>query len=222
MTITKTSPVYILGFMILICTVFGTGISSVHYATLDMLRKNEKLHKNRSICRVFNLSVTGYSADAFQKAIDDSIVHEQITYQRRTWDIYRSKDTGNIGFVFSGTGFWDRISGVIVFSADLSKVVNIQFLDQKETPGLGARIEEGWFTDQFKGISIAWDQPVEKRIIVGQSPIPTAKNRVDAITGATQTSLALMKFLNSELEAFKKAMKEWKEKTMLEMPSPWE
>ncbi|MBI5678667.1 MAG: FMN-binding protein [Planctomycetes bacterium] len=219
---TKTSPAYILGFMILICAVFGTGISSVHYATLDMLRKNEKLHKNRSICSVFNLSVAGPSADAFQKAIDDNIGYEQIAYQGRTWDVYKQKDTGNIGFVFSGTGFWDRITGIMVLAPDMSKVMNIQFLDQKETPGLGARIEEGWFVDQFKGVPIAWDQPVDKRIIVGQSPIPAAKNRVDAITGATQTSLALMRFLNSELETFRKAIKEWREKTMLEMPSSWE
>jgi len=217
----KTSPAYILGFMITICTVFGTGIASVHYATLDMLIKNEKLHKNRTICRVFNLPVTVASADAFQKAIDDNISYEQIAYQGRTWDVYEQKDTSNIGFVFSGTGFWDRITGVIVISPDLSKVMNIQFLDQKETPGLGARIEEGWFTDQFKDVPIAWEQPADKRIIVGQAPIPTAKNRVDAITGATQTSLALMRFLNSELETFRKAMKEQKEKTMFEIPSPW-
>ena len=217
----KTSPAYILGFMITICTVFGTGIASVHYATLDMLIKNEKLHKNRTICRVFNLPVTGSSADAFQKAIDDNISYEQIAYQGRTWDVYRQKDTGDIGFVLSGTGFWDRITGIMVLSPDLSTVMNIQFLDQKETPGLGARIEEGWFTDQFKGVLIAWEQPADKRIIVGPAPIPTAKNRVDAITGATQTSLALMRFLNSELETFRKAMKEQKEKTMLEIPSPW-
>ncbi|MBI2472448.1 MAG: FMN-binding protein [Planctomycetes bacterium] len=219
---TKTSPAYILGFMILVCTVFGAGISSVHYATLDMLRKNEKLHKNRSICRVFDLSVTGASADAFQKAIDDSISYEQITYQGRTWDVYKQKDTGAIGFVFSGTGFWDRITGIMVLSPDMSKVVSIRFLDQKETPGLGARIEEGWFIDQFKGVLVAWDQPVDKRIIVGPAPNPNAKNRVDAITGATQTSLALMRFLNSELESFRKAIKERGEKTMLEIPSPWE
>lgn len=187
-----------------------------------MLRKNEKLHRNRSICRVFNLPVARASADAFQKAIDDDISYEQIVSQGRTWDVYKQMDTGNIGFVFSGTGFWDRITGILVLSPDLSEIVNIQFLDQKETPGLGARIEEGWFIDQFKGVLISWDKPVDKRIIVGPAPDPKAKNRVDAITGATQTSLALMKFLNSELESFRKVMKEQKEKTMIEPPLPWE
>ena len=171
----KTSPAYILGFMIAICTVFGTGIASVHYATLDMLKKNEKLHKNRSICRVFNLSVVGVSADAFQKAIDDNITYEQITYQGRTWDVYKQRNTGNIGFVFSGTGFWDRITryyGTFTGSVESDEY---PISRPKETPGLGARIEEGWFVDQFKGVPIAWDQPVDKRIIVGQAPNPNAK-----------------------------------------------
>ena len=83
-------------------------------------------------------------------------------------------------------------------------MINIQFLEQKETPGLGARIEEPWFTDQFKGLTIAWDKPVEERVIIGASADPKAKNRVDAITGASQTSLALMKSLNRELERFRK------------------
>ena len=38
------------------------------------------------------------------------------------------------------------------------------------------------------------------RIVVGASPDPNAKNRVDGITGATQTSMALMNFMNQELE----------------------
>jgi Na+-transporting NADH:ubiquinone oxidoreductase subunit C len=79
-------------------------------------------------------------------------------------------------------------------------MVNIQFFDHKETPGLGARIEENWFTSQFKGLKIAWNKPEKERVIVGPSPDPNAANRVDAITGATQTSTALMRFLNQELE----------------------
>lgn len=219
---TKTSPAYILIFMLILCTVFGTAISSVHYTTLGMLKKNEKLQKNRIICRAFNLPVSGVSADALQNAIDHNISYEQITYQGRSWDTFKQNSTGNIGFIFSGTGFWDHITGIMVLSPDLSKSMAIQFLDQKETPGLGARIEEGWFTDQFKGVPIAWDQPVDKRIIIGPSPIPNAKNRVDAITGATQTSLALMKFLNSELESFRAARREGQGKKFDVLFPSWE
>jgi Na+-transporting NADH:ubiquinone oxidoreductase subunit C len=87
-----------------------------------------------------------------------------------------------------------------VLTADLNEIVNIQFFDHKETPGLGARIEENWFTSQFQGLPIAWEKPEGERVIIGPSPDPNAKNRVDAITGATQTTTALMRFLNQELE----------------------
>ena len=44
-----------------------------------------------------------------------------------------------------------------------------------------------------------WDGPADARLIVGPAPNPQAANRVDGITGATQTSMALARFLNSEL-----------------------
>jgi Na+-transporting NADH:ubiquinone oxidoreductase subunit C len=84
-------------------------------------------------------------------------------------------------------------------------MVNIQFLEHQETPGLGARIEEPWFTDQFKGLEIGWNELPARRVIIGGVADPTTKNRVDAITGASQTSIALMKSLNAELESFRKA-----------------
>ena len=76
-------------------------------------------------------------------------------------------------------------------------------LEQKETPGLGARIEEPWFTDQFKGLALAWNDPQGQRVLVGANPAPNAANEVDAITGATQTSMALMRFFNEELDAIR-------------------
>jgi Na+-transporting NADH:ubiquinone oxidoreductase subunit C len=100
-------------------------------------------------------------------------------------------------------GVWDVIEGIVVLTPDLSRIVNITFLEHKETPGLGARIEEKWFTDQFRGISIAWEEEPDKRIVIGPSKDLDATNRVDAITGASQTSLALNKLLNSELEHFR-------------------
>ena len=194
----KKSPVYVLSFMAAICLVFGTGIAIVNYATQGLLAKNAVLHRNRVLCRAFDLPVDGTSADAYQQAVDQHLVAEEQDGRA----VYRRTTPGHesLGFEFGGMGFWDRIEGVIVLSPDLQTVRNIQFLDQKETPGLGARIEESWFTDQFKGLQIDWDNPRGDRLVVGASPDPDPKNRVDAITGATQTSMALGRFLNDELD----------------------
>ena len=199
----KKSPAYVLSFMAAICLVFGTGIAVVNYATQRLLSQNAALHRNRVLCRAFMLDVAGTSAEAYQQAVDAGIRTDDVGGRR----LYRCVAPGkeSLGFVAGGMGFWDRIECVVVVSPDLQKILNVQFLDQKETPGLGARIEEPTFTDQFKGLELAWSDPQGQRILVGTSPSANAPNEVDAITGATQTSMALMRFLNEELDAFRAA-----------------
>ena len=199
----KKSPAYVLSFMAAICLVFGAGISGVNYATQGLLAKNAAMHRNRVLCRAFQLEVAGSSAEAYQQAVDASIQSSDAGGR----EIYTCTAPGkeSVGFVAGGMGFWDRIEAVVVLSPDLQRVLNIQFLEQKETPGLGARIEEPWFTDQFKGLALAWDDPQGQRVLVGANPAPNAANEVDAITGATQTSMALMRFFNEELDAFRAA-----------------
>ena len=193
----KKSPAYVLSFMAAICLVFGAGISGVNYATQGLLAKNAAMHRNRVLCRAFQLEVAGSSAEAYQQAVDASIQSSDAGGR----EIYTCSAPGkeSVGFVAGGMGFWDRIEAVVVLSPDLQRVLNIQFLDQKETPGLGARIEEPWFTDQFKDLQVAWNAAPDQRVLVGTSPADNAPNEVDAITGATQTSMALMRFLNDEL-----------------------
>ncbi|MBD3392703.1 MAG: FMN-binding protein [Chitinivibrionales bacterium] len=201
----KSSPAYILTFTLIICAVFGTAVSLVHHGTRGMLEKNKKLHRNRVIARAFELDVPGESAAAYARALENAIQRDTLVHKERAFRTFTHTGQNHIGFVFSGMGFWDAITGILVLTGDLERVVNIQFLEQKETPGLGARIEEPWFTRQFKGLRIDWDALPAERIIVGPSPDPDAQNRVDAITGATQTSIALMRILNEELDTFRKA-----------------
>ncbi len=197
---------YVLGFTLAVCVFFGTAVAAVHYSTLEMLRKNEALHRNRLICRAFLLDVEGERPEAYEEAIRKHIVITKVLDGATQRTVYRRTDPGKeaVGFDFGGMGFWDRINGIVVLTPDLGQIVNIQFFDHKETPGLGARIEEQWFTDQFKGLPVDWEKEKDKRVLIGPSPDPDARNRVDAITGATQTSMALMTFLNAELDRIRK------------------
>ena len=194
----KQSPAYVLAFMAAICLVFGAGIAGVNYATQGLLAKNAAMHRNRILCRAFQLDVAGASAEAYQQAVDAALQSSDASGRL----LYTCSAPGkeSVGFVAGGMGFWDRIEAVVVLAPDLQRILNIQFLDQKETPGLGARIEEPWFTDQFKGLQVAWSAAKDQRVLVGTSPADNAPNEVDAITGATQTSMALMRFLNEELD----------------------
>ncbi len=201
----KKSPVYVMGFMVVVAAVFGLGVALVHNLTLPTMKRNEQLHRNRSIVSAFDLPVAGRSAQDYEKAVSAAIREQTISHNGKQWTVFVKTDgSGSIGFIFEGIGFWDMISGIMVLSPDLTTIQNIQFLGQKETPGLGARIEEKAFTDRFRGKTISWDNKPEQRFIIGSYP-PDAPNRVDAITGATQTSLALMKTLNTSLGQFREA-----------------
>ena len=198
----KKSPAYVLFFMAAICLVFGTSIAVVNYATLGLLEKNKALHENSVLCRAFQIDVAGHAAEDYEQAVAANLVETTLGTGAQQRRMFKRTTPGHesVGFLVGGMGFWDRIETLIVLTPDLKRILNVQFMDQKETPGLGARIEERWFTDQFQGLQVAWDAPVAGRVIVGAASDPNARNRVDGITGATQTSMALMNFLNQELE----------------------
>jgi Na+-transporting NADH:ubiquinone oxidoreductase subunit C len=198
----KKDPKYILFFIVLISLVFGVAISTVHYVTLPMLKKNEALHKNRIIAKAFLLEVEGNSPEAYEQAIKKYITVDSLNIKGRNVELFHHKENNNMGFVFYGLGFWEPISGVVVMDQSLSKIIHLKILEQKETPGLGARIEEEWFTDQFKGLPIKWHD--KQKIIIGATSNADKSNVVEAITGASQTSDALMNMLNENLTAFKK------------------
>ncbi len=122
------------------------------------------------------------------------------------------KDGQVMGYALpvTGIGFWSRIDGYLAVTPDLSKVIGIVFVSHQETPGLGGRITEPRWRKQFEGLDIAPPGGGGKYIYVGGDK-PEAKDspkygrHVDAITGATGTSTAVERFMNRDIEAFRRA-----------------
>ena len=75
----------------------------------------------------------------------------------------------------------------------LDKIIGLEFISQEETPGLGGRIDELEFKEQFRDIIINDDGT--NYIIYN----PASGGNVDAISGATLTSQAVADFLNKDL-----------------------
>jgi len=95
---------------------------------------------------------------------------------------------------------------MVAVGPEASKILGIAFHKHTETPGLGARMTEAWFTNQFKGLPL---YPIEgeKRIFyLKTAGTEKAHNELDAITGATGTSRAVEAFLNKELDHFLKEL----------------
>src|SRR6056297_4047572 len=124
----KDSSIYIFIFIILISVVFGLAISAVHFYTLPMMQKNETLHRNRIIAQAFLLEVKESTPEAFQRAITEEIKIDTIQVENESMVVLNHKSTGKIGFVFDGMGFWEPISGVVVFDSDMENIINLKIL----------------------------------------------------------------------------------------------
>lgn len=99
-----------------------------------------------------------------------------------------------------GPGFWAPIKGVIGIAADQRTITGISFYEQNETPGLGGEIVTAQFRDQFIGKVI----PETGTPLEILSPTATLDdNAVHAVTGATQTSNRLGRFMNEQLAVWR-------------------
>ena len=117
-------------------------------------------------------------------------------------------------FPIMGVGFWARIDGYLAVTPDAGKIIGIAFTKHQETPGLGGRISEPAWRDKFsrpgKELNITPPRAGGQYVYIGgeeagSSISPRANRRVDAITGATGTSIAVEAFLNKNIAQFRRA-----------------
>ena len=90
----------------------------------------------------------------------------------------------------AGPGFQDTIKLLYGLDAAGEKVIGLYVLESRETPGLGDRIyKDPKFVAEFAALAV---EPAIK-LVKGHGAEP---NEVDAITGATISSRAVVKILN--------------------------
>jgi len=94
-----------------------------------------------------------------------------------------------------GTGFSDKIRLMVGVAPDFSRTLGIKVLKDSETPGLGTKIREGSYPDRFFGRGGSAPSLKDGALAVVKSP-PGAPNEVQAITGATISSKAVVKIVN--------------------------
>ena len=85
-----------------------------------------------------------------------------------------------------GYGLWGTIYGFLTLESDMNTIKGISFYEHKETPGLGARIEEPEWRALWTGIH-SYDDNGEVATGVTKAGNPK-DNWVDGISGATLTS----------------------------------
>jgi Na+-transporting NADH:ubiquinone oxidoreductase subunit C len=187
-------------FTIAVTIVFIAPITFAYLLTKPIVALNEEVYLKRAVLAAAGLEAPPDPAGAkelFDARVEALPAAAAAAGAPAPEPVYRVKDTAGAtaGWVITrtGPGLWGDIVMVVGFGADRVRLSGIEFLKQQETPGLGARVAEPWFKQQFKG----------KRgpfTTVGEGE-PTAENQFDAITGATITSNAVKAIVNAVVDA---------------------
>lgn len=107
-------------------------------------------------------------------------------YKNEIYFIY--EDGKEIGYAFLavGKGYGGEIDILVGLDADFT-VKEVTIISHTETPGLGGKITEASFRDQFKGLSV--DKVALRR----------DGGEVDAVSGATISSKAVVEAVRNEM-----------------------
>jgi Na+-transporting NADH:ubiquinone oxidoreductase subunit C len=100
-----------------------------------------------------------------------------------------------------GYGLWDIIKGYVALDTDLNTIKGITFYEHKETPGLGARITEPWFKENFKGKKILDESGALVSVKVAKGA-GSGEHQVDGISGATLTGNGINHFMLADLQKY--------------------
>jgi electron transport complex protein RnfG len=91
-----------------------------------------------------------------------------------------------------GVGYQDVIRLIYGFDPQARHVIGMKVLESKETPGLGDKIiKDEVFLENFRALAIA------PEIVLVKHGTKTSAHEVDGITGATISSKAVVKILNT-------------------------
>ncbi|UCG35336.1 MAG: FMN-binding protein [Candidatus Omnitrophota bacterium] len=140
-----------------------------------------------------------------KKMIQDAIIRLAPGAQRieRLNEIYKLlADNGKLegyAFLAQGQGYQGKIKILSVIDSNLKKLVGIEIIESVETPGLGAKIQEDEFRNQFKELNTLPAIECVKE---------EAKKdyQIKAITGATVSSRAVVSILNKRIEKLKEEL----------------
>ncbi len=197
----KNKPYFAVVYMFIVTAVFSSILIGFSRLTRGKVEANQALAFERAVLEVFP-DIEVKSNKEVHAIFTERFVRKD---ELGAWLYYRNHELAGYAVAVEGKGFWASIKGVVGVAKDQQTITGLSFYEQSETPGLGARILEPGFRDQFVG----------KKIHTGDSPVSFKSesagdelkdNQVHSITGATQTCVRLEKLINDGLVEWQQLM----------------
>ena len=176
--------------MLLIMTLFacisGGVLSLVYLYSNPLIEANMLEEERRSIFEVVP------KCDAYEEQTAGEMKYFECTDTSGTVIGYALPAQGN--------GYQGVIKLMIGLSPDLVEITGISILEQVETPGLGGRISEQAFQEQFKGVK------TDPEVGYVKNQAPEKDTDVQAVTGATISSRSVVTIINRSVEKFREVL----------------
>lgn len=198
---------YSVFFAFALTLVFTLILASINALATGTIEVNEKLDFQKSLLYVFGFV---QKDDKLSSKEIQELYGEKIVELRGEVDVYRAQVEGETGYAFTvqSPGLWGTITGLIAINASGTRMLGIDFVEHSETPGLGGRIDEKTFQQQFRNEKISSGPSGRIAVVSGQDTSSSEDSKVDAITGATRTSEAIQKLIDKAMnEVFPKVLK---------------
>ncbi len=160
--------------LLIICSLTAAAVALVYAVTYEKADENQKMVQQQAIETIFGEGIEIESADI------SSELQAAFTV---------TKDGEQIGVcaLVRGAGFGGDMDVMVGFVPDGSAIVGVQVVSHSETPGLGSRVSESEYLAKY----------------VGKSGNLTLDTDIDAISGSTISSRALLDAVNTaEKELF--------------------
>lgn len=186
----KRSYQYTVVFMIIMAGFFTAILATGQAAMNPRIAQNQENARKQAILYAFDIPA-GATNEEISATFGKYIQPENRTVDGQEVQAFRQVDDAGAvqgyAFPFSGSALWGTIRGYLAVNQDLTAIKGLTFTEQNETPGLGGRIDEEPFKVQWRGVPLP-----EGDIRYGQ----IGDKRLDAISGATQSSTAVTKVIN--------------------------
>ncbi len=192
----KKSVVYPVVFMLVLSLVLTLALAFLNQITTPTVEFNQDIELKQKILNVFNILPKDTSASNIDKTFKDNVKEEEYK-GKKLYVLEQNGETQAYAVPIDGPGLWGSITGYVGISKDMKKIVGIEFISQSETPGLGGRITEDSYKEQYRNLDIS--NPVDGKIVINK---PANGGNIDAISGATQTSTFVVNMINEDVSEF--------------------
>ncbi len=198
----KDSNLFQAWLVLLLATAFGSALAGVQTRLGPVIEANKTRETLAKIPALVLGEDQAQQLNRQKKSL--SITSRTIEIEKngikKFYTVYDAafKDGTLAGYVAkaSGQGYADKIELLLGLDADARNITGLFILDQKETPGLGNRIIEKPWRDQFL------KKPSATRLVVVKGN-PDKSKEIDAISGATISSRSVTGIVNKTITDIK-------------------